>query len=118
MKIAVIGTGIAGNFAAWRLAQEHDITVFEAKSRIGGHTNTIEIFDVSEDARLVHRKTVDDPLLITPNDVVSIRFSVMSSATSRDQTGPKSEPLRSWGSMMPTSPWTKRASWRTRDQRV
>ena len=43
MKIAVIGTGIAGNFAAWRLAPQHEITVFEAKNRIGGHTNTIEV---------------------------------------------------------------------------
>ena len=43
MKIAVIGTGIAGNTAAWKLAQEHDITVFEADSRIGGHTNTVDV---------------------------------------------------------------------------
>ncbi len=43
MKIAIIGTGIAGNLAAHRLAPEHDITVFEADARIGGHTNTIEV---------------------------------------------------------------------------
>ena len=43
MKIAIIGTGIAGNYAAWRLARHHDITVFESRNRIGGHTNTIEV---------------------------------------------------------------------------
>jgi predicted NAD/FAD-binding protein len=43
LKIAVIGTGIAGNYAAWQLAKEHDITVFEANSRAGGHTNTIDV---------------------------------------------------------------------------
>ena len=43
MKIAIIGTGIAGNLAAHRLAPEHDITVFEADARIGGHTNTIDV---------------------------------------------------------------------------
>jgi predicted NAD/FAD-binding protein len=43
MKIAIIGTGIAGNLAAHRLAPVHDITVFEADARIGGHTNTIEV---------------------------------------------------------------------------
>ena len=43
MKIAVVGTGIAGNVAAYHLAKEHDITVFEADNRIGGHTNTVEI---------------------------------------------------------------------------
>lgn len=43
MKIAIVGTGIAGNVAAYRLAREHDITVFEADDRIGGHTNTIDV---------------------------------------------------------------------------
>jgi len=43
MKVAVIGTGIAGNVAAWKLNRQHDVTVFEADTRIGGHTNTIEV---------------------------------------------------------------------------
>jgi len=43
MKIAVIGTGIAGNVAAYHLAREHDVTVFEADNRIGGHTNTVDV---------------------------------------------------------------------------
>jgi predicted NAD/FAD-binding protein len=43
MKIAIIGTGIAGNVAAYRLAKHHDITVFEADRRIGGHTNTVDV---------------------------------------------------------------------------
>jgi len=45
MKIAVIGTGIAGNVAAWHLCREHDITVFEAGGHIGGHTHTHTIDD-------------------------------------------------------------------------
>jgi predicted NAD/FAD-binding protein len=44
IRIAVIGTGIAGNVAAWHLHREgHDIAVFEAGSHIGGHTHTHEI---------------------------------------------------------------------------
>jgi predicted NAD/FAD-binding protein len=43
MKIAVIGTGIAGNVAARQLCREHDITVFEAAGHIGGHTHTHDI---------------------------------------------------------------------------
>ncbi len=43
MKIAVIGTGIAGNVAAHHLAREHEVTVFEADDRIGGHTNTVGV---------------------------------------------------------------------------
>ena len=41
--IAVIGTGISGLAAAWLLAQRHDVTVYEADDRIGGHSNTVEI---------------------------------------------------------------------------
>lgn len=43
MKIAVIGAGIAGLVAAYRLHSEHDVTVFEAKDYPGGHTNTVDI---------------------------------------------------------------------------
>lgn len=45
MKIAVIGTGIAGNVAAYKLRQEHEVTVFEANAYVGGHTNTVDVFD-------------------------------------------------------------------------
>ena len=43
MKIAVIGSGIAGNVAAYKLSQEHDVTVYEANDYVGGHTNTHDI---------------------------------------------------------------------------
>ena len=45
MKIAVIGTGIAGNVAARELCREHEITVFEAGDHVGGHTHTHSIDD-------------------------------------------------------------------------
>lgn len=40
MKIAIIGTGIAGNVAAYHLCREHDISVFEANDYVGGHSHT------------------------------------------------------------------------------
>lgn len=43
MKIAIIGSGIAGNVAAHHLHREHDITVFEAGGHAGGHTHTHDI---------------------------------------------------------------------------
>lgn len=42
LKIAVVGTGIAGLSAAWLLSGRHEITVFEADARIGGHCHTID----------------------------------------------------------------------------
>lgn len=43
MKIAIVGTGISGLVAAHHLHRTHDITVFEADDRVGGHTNTVEV---------------------------------------------------------------------------
>jgi predicted NAD/FAD-binding protein len=43
MKIAIIGTGISGNVAAYHLNKDHDTTVFEANDYLGGHTHTHNI---------------------------------------------------------------------------
>ena len=43
MKIAIIGSGIAGLTSAYLLQREHDITVFEAQDWIGGHTHTVPV---------------------------------------------------------------------------
>ena len=42
-RIAIIGTGAAGLAAAWALGRHHDIAVFEAQSRCGGHAHTVEV---------------------------------------------------------------------------
>lgn len=39
-KIAIIGSGISGLTAAYLLNQQHEITLFEANDRLGGHTAT------------------------------------------------------------------------------
>lgn len=53
MKIAVIGSGIAGMSAAWLLSQHantgngsggpHHVTLFEQNESLGGHTNTVDV---------------------------------------------------------------------------
>jgi len=44
MRIAIVGAGIAGMTAAYRLHQQgHEITVYEANNYYGGHTATIDI---------------------------------------------------------------------------
>jgi len=45
MRVAVVGTGVSGLVAARELAREHDVEVYEADERIGGHTNTILVDD-------------------------------------------------------------------------
>lgn len=45
MRIAVVGTGVAGLTAAHLLAREHDVVAFEADDRPGGHANTIRVVD-------------------------------------------------------------------------
>ncbi len=43
MRLAVIGGGISGIAAASFLAGEHEVTLFEAGPRVGGHTNTVRL---------------------------------------------------------------------------
>lgn len=43
MRLAVIGTGIAGNAAAWLLSQRYAVTVYERELRPGGHSHTVQI---------------------------------------------------------------------------
>ena len=43
MRIAVIGTGIAGNAAAWALSQRYPVTVYDRELRPGGHSHTVTI---------------------------------------------------------------------------
>jgi predicted NAD/FAD-binding protein len=49
-RVAVVGTGIAGLTAAHLLHPRHDLTVYEADRRVGGHTNTIPVDDPGGEA--------------------------------------------------------------------
>lgn len=42
LRIAVVGTGIAGMSCAWLLSGRHDVTVFESEARPGGHSHTVD----------------------------------------------------------------------------
>jgi hypothetical protein len=45
VRIAIVGSGVSGLVAAWLLHRAHDVTVFEARGRIGGHVHTVEVPD-------------------------------------------------------------------------
>jgi predicted NAD/FAD-binding protein len=80
MKIAIVGTGIAGNVAAYKLAKDHDITVYESDSRIGGHTNTTDVLTGGQ-------KWAVDTGFIVFNDVTYPNFISLL-----DELGVESQP--------------------------
>jgi uncharacterized protein len=43
MRIAIVGAGVSGLTAAHQLVPHHDVTVFEAGRRPGGHSHTVRV---------------------------------------------------------------------------
>jgi len=43
MRVAVVGTGISGNAAAWSLSKHYPVTVYDRELRPGGHSHTVRI---------------------------------------------------------------------------
>jgi predicted NAD/FAD-binding protein len=82
MRVAVIGSGIAGNVVAARLHREHDVTVFEAGSHVGGHAHTHDIVAAG-------RSHAVDTGFIVYNDLTYPHFSGLL-----DTLGVSSQPTR------------------------
>ena len=62
-SVAVVGSGISGLTAAYLLARTHNVTLFEAEDRLGGHAHTHDVADA--DGR---RHAVDSGFIVH-NDV-------------------------------------------------
>lgn len=43
LRIAVVGAGISGLSATWLLSKRHDVTLYEARPRLGGHSHTVDV---------------------------------------------------------------------------
>jgi len=43
MRIAIVGSGISGLVAAHQLHPHHEVVIYEADARIGGHTHTVDV---------------------------------------------------------------------------
>jgi len=52
MKIAVIGSGIAGMGSAYLLSRQHEVVLFEKESRLGGHTHTHAVHQGNRDYQI------------------------------------------------------------------
>ena len=87
LKIAVVGTGIAGLSAAWLLDRRHEITVFEAERRIGGHCHTIDTGTARVDTGFIVYNDATYPNLsaLFSHLGVSTKASSMSFAVSMDE---------------------------------
>src|SRR5512141_3326889 len=90
MRIAVIGSGVSGLGAAWALARHHDVTLYEAEGRLGGHANTVEIPDagrfVPVDTGFIVYNERSYPNLVQLFEHLGVRTepSEMSFSVSRD----------------------------------
>ena len=51
----MVGAGVAGLTAAYVLQRDHDVTLYEAEPRLGGHAHTHDV--VSTDGRRARRST-------------------------------------------------------------
>ncbi|MBL8114201.1 MAG: FAD-dependent oxidoreductase [Acidobacteria bacterium] len=68
LRIAIAGSGISGLAAGWLLSRRHTVTLYEADSRLGGHTHTHDVATPEGTARvdtgfIVHNE-VNYPLLV------------------------------------------------------
>ena len=52
MRIAIVGTGVSGLVCAHLLGRRHQVTVFEADDRPGGHAHTVGV-DLADETHQV-----------------------------------------------------------------
>jgi predicted NAD/FAD-binding protein len=90
LRIAVIGTGIAGMAAAWLLGGRHRLTIYERDDRIGGHSHTVDVESpdsaVPVDIGFIVYNAVNYPNLVALFDHLGVpsRPSDMSFSVSLD----------------------------------
>ncbi|MAV39466.1 MAG: FAD-dependent oxidoreductase [Puniceicoccaceae bacterium] len=93
MKVAVIGSGISGNVAAYHLNKHHKITVYEANDYIGGHTHTHDInhqgkhFSVDTGFIVFNHKTYPKFIALLKELGVEEQLSTMSFGVKCEKTG-------------------------------
>ena len=93
MRIAIIGTGIAGMTSAYLLSEDNDVVVYEANDYIGGHTNTADValkgqqYAVDTGFIVFNEKTYPNFVKLMKRLGVGWQNSVMSFSVQCDKTG-------------------------------
>lgn len=97
-RIAIVGSGISGMAAGWYLSAQHEVTLFEAESRLGGHTATMDVevegrsyaidtgFIVFNDWTYPHFQRLLDTLGVT-SQATEMSFSVHETARDFEYNG-------------------------------
>ncbi|QWT21803.1 FAD-dependent oxidoreductase [Bacillus sp. NP157] len=94
MRVAVVGSGIAGLASAWLLSRQgHEVVLFEASHRIGGHVHTHRVTmqgqDYEVDTGFIVHNPVHYPLLTGLFETLGVatRPTTMSFAVRSEASG-------------------------------
>ena len=95
-RIAVVGSGIAGLTCAHVLGPHHDVVLFEADHRLGGHSNTVDVDDptagtVAVDTGFIVHNDRNYPNLVrlfTELGVPTVDTEMSFAVTDRDPSSP------------------------------
>ncbi|WP_120429812.1 NAD(P)/FAD-dependent oxidoreductase [Acinetobacter baylyi] len=102
MKIAIVGSGISGMYAAWKLSKHHQVTIFEKNHYFGGHTDTHDLFidgkHVAVDSGFIVFNQYNYPLFskMLAQLGVSSQHSDMSFSVNNQITGLQYNPSKKW----------------------
>ena len=93
MRVAVVGSGIAGLSSAWLLSCQHEVVLFEAEARLGGHTHTHDVEQAGKryrvDTGFIVHNTHNYPLLTRMFDELGVasKDTTMSFGAQVEATG-------------------------------
>ena len=93
MRVAVVGSGISGLSAAWLLSRQHEVVLFEAEARLGGHTHTHDVEQAGRhyrvDSGFIVHNAHNYPLLNRMFDELGVtsKDTTMSFAAQVEATG-------------------------------
>jgi predicted NAD/FAD-binding protein len=92
-RIAVVGSGISGLSAAHLLSEAHDVTLFEAADRPGGHTATVDVtvqgqtYAVDTGFIVFNERTYPNFLRLLAKTGVRFKPTSMSFSVHHDRSG-------------------------------